>query len=266
MKNVNEVLYQGYDFRMGKYLGDGWDIFKKGAGNYIGFTVVFLVMVMIISMIPFVNMFVSIIEYVLMGGIFIYTRKMINGNGEFGNFFEGFNFFGQILLFLLVMLAFMLPFIVVFILFLLPEGFVETITSGSANPQYLAEDLMGMFDEANISLILTVYSIFLVFVLYLYTSYSMTLVLIVDRNMRFWDAMETSRKVVAKNFFSFLGMYILLGLMLAIGIMITCGLGTLVAFPYLHTVVFAAYDDILGPGEDIQAQNLEEFGSAAGEA
>ncbi len=263
MRNIDEILTYGYDFKMGKYLGDGWEYFKKGAGNYIGFTVVFFVLVIIISMIPFINLFTTILEYILLAGVFIYTRNMLNGRGEFGDFFQGFNHFGQILLFLLVLLALVLPFIIVFILFLLPEGFIETITSAQTNPQYLIEDMQAMFADMNLGMMAIVYFIFLFYLIYLYTSYSLALVIIVDRQMPFWDAMEMSRKVVAKNFFSFFGMYFLLGIMLAIGIVLTCGLGMLVALPYANTVVFAAYDDIIGPEEDAQEKNLEEFGGAA---
>lgn len=260
MKNTDELLAHGYDFNMGKYMGDGWDLFKKGAGSYIGFTVVFFVIVMVLVFIPFVNMLVSVFEYVMISGIFIYSRNLLNGKGEFANFFEGFNSFGQIFLFMLVMLAFTMPAVIIFIIYLLPDGFMNSAMNGFADAEFLAEELLASFQE-NIGAIIFLYIALLLYVIYLYISYSFTLVLIVDRKMRFWDAMELSRKVVAKNFFSFFGMYIVLWLVLTMGVIITCGLGLIIAFPYISLVVFSAYNDIIGPEEDVLQQNIADFGS-----
>jgi hypothetical protein len=264
MKNTDELLTNGYDFNMGKYMGDGWNLFKKGAGNYIGFTVVFFVIVMIMTVIPFINLLVSVFEYVLIAGIFIYSRNLINGKGEFSNFFEGFNSFGQIFLFLLVLLVFMIPALTILVVYLLPEGFVDSAMNGFSNAEYLAEEILSIFQD-NMGGIMFLYLALFLYILYLYISYSFTLILIVDRNMKFWEAMELSRKVIAKNFFSFFGMYFILWLMLVVGVVVTCGLGLLVAIPYLNTVVFSAYDNIIGPEEDIMNKNLEEFGSGSDE-
>ena len=248
MKSTDELLTNGYDFNMGKYMGDAWDLFKKGAGSYIGFTVVFFVIVMVLVFIPFVNIMVSIFEYVLISGLFIFSRNLINDKAEFGNFFEGFNSFGQIFLYALVLFLFTMPALIIFIIYLLPEGFMNSAMNGFADAEYMAEEIIASFQE-NMGAIV-----------FLYISYSFTLILIVDRKMRFWDAMELSRKVIAKNFFSFFGMYILLGILVSFGVVVTCGLGTLIAIPYINLVVFSAYNNIIGPEEDMMEQKIEEFG------
>lgn len=260
MKNTDELLTNGYDFNMGKYMGDGWDLFKKGAGNYIGFTIVFFIIVTVLVFIPFVNLLVSVFEYVLLSGIFIYSRNLLNDKGEFSNFFEGFNSFGQIFLFAIVLFLFTMPALVVFIIYLIPAGFVDAAMNGFEDAEYLAEELIANFSE-NLGAIVFLYLAMLLYMLYLYISYSFTLILIVDRKMRFWDAMELSRKVIAKNFFSFFGMYIILGIMVTFGVILTCGLGMLVAIPYMNTVIFSAYNNILGPEEDMMEQKTEELGS-----
>ena len=137
---------------------------------------------------------------------------------------------------------------------------MNSAMNGFADAEFLAEELLASFQE-NIGAIIFLYIALLLYVIYLYISYSFTLVLIVDRKMRFWDAMELSRKVVAKNFFSFFGMYIVLWLVLTMGVIITCGLGLIIAFPYISLVVFSAYNDIIGPEEDVLQQNIADFGS-----
>jgi hypothetical protein len=254
MKNTDELLTHGYEFNMGKYMSDGWDLFKKGAGNYIGFTIVFFVLVMVMALIPFVNLLVSVFEYVLIAGIFIYSRNLINDKGEFSNFFEGFNSFGQILLFMLVLLVFMIPAIAVFLIYITPEGFLNSAINGFKDAEHMAEQLLETFQNRTGSIIFLSVAL-LLYTLYIYISYSFTLILIVDRNMQYWDAMELSRKIVAKNFFSFFGMYILLSLIMFFGVLFTCGLGALVAIPYMNTVVFSAYNNIMGP-EDKQEDSF----------
>ncbi len=263
MKSTDELLTNGYDFNMGKYMGDGWDLFKKGAGSYIGFTIVFFIMVMVLAFIPFVNLLLSVFEYVLLAGIFIYSRNLLNNKGEFSNFFEGFNSFGQIFLYAIVLFLFTMPALVIFIIYLLPEGFMSSAMNGFADAEYMAEELIASFQE-NMGAIIFLYIAMMLYMMYLYISYSFTLVLIVDRKMKFWDAMELSRKVIAKNFFSFFGMYIVLGILLTLGTIVTCGLGMLIAIPYMNTVIFSAYNNIIGPEEDMMEQKVEEFGGDAG--
>ena len=264
MKNTDELLTNGYDFNMGKYMADGWDLFKKGAGSYIGFTIVFFVIVMVLVFIPFVNLLLSVFEYVLLSGIFIYSRNLLNDKGEFGNFFEGFNSFGQIFLYAIVLFLFTMPALVIFAIYLLPEGFAISAMNGFENAEYLAEEIMANFQE-NMGAIIFLYIAMMLYMMYLYISYSFTLILIVDRKMRFWDAMELSRKVIAKNFFSFFGMYIILGIMMFFGVLVTCGLGTVIAIPYINLVIFSAYNSIIGPEEDMMAQKIEEFGGGGSE-
>ena len=256
MKNTDDLLLYGYEFKMGKYFSDGWDLFKKGAGNYIGFTLVFFVIVVFLTFIPFVNMIITAIEYVLIAGLFIYTKNLINNKGEFANFFEGFNSFVQILLFTLTLLVFMLPAIITFFYYLIPEGFFNEMVSGNLDPDYLAESFLVMFD-GNIGSVIFLYLVLMLFIMYLYISYSFTLLNIVDRKMKFWEAMELSRTVVAKNFLSFFLMYLLMALLLPIAVLATCGLGILVAFPYTYTVIFAAYNDIMGVVEEGEIETIE---------
>jgi hypothetical protein len=261
MKDINELLTQGYNFNLGKYLSDGWEYYKKGAGNYIGFTIIFFVIVFMVAILPFVNLLTSIIEYTLVAGLYIYTRNMLKGKGDFPTFFHGFNSFGQIVLFTLVLIAFMVPAFIIFFIYLIPEGFFTALIQGNYGEiEYLMEDFIYMLED-NLGRIILMYLLLLAYIAFLYISYSFTLILIVERGLNFWDAMETSRKVIAKNFFSFLLMYILMGIMISVGVIMTCGLGIFIAFPYSYLVVFAAYNDIIGPETSEMEESVNELGS-----
>ena len=51
---------------------------------------------------------------------------------------------------------------------------------------------------------------------------------------------------------------------MTLGTIVTCGLGMLIAIPYMNTVIFSAYNNIIGPEEDMMEQKVEEFGGDAG--
>ncbi|MGK7905462.1 MAG: hypothetical protein AB4352_29470 [Hormoscilla sp.] len=87
--------------------------------------------------------------------------------------------------------------------------------------------------------------------IYLAVSYFFTIHLILDRKMDFWPAMETSRKIVTKRWFSIFGFGLVLGL-INLGGALLLGLGLLVTVPLSSCAIVAAYDDIIG----VESTNL----------
>ncbi len=81
--------------------------------------------------------------------------------------------------------------------------------------------------------------------IYLAIAYSFVNQLIIDRNLGFWQAMETSRKIITKQWFSFLGLVLILSLINIVGL-IPVGLGLFVTVPLTICTLAVAYDDIVG--------------------
>lgn len=81
--------------------------------------------------------------------------------------------------------------------------------------------------------------------IYLAVSYIFTFLLIVDREIDFWQAMEISRKFVAKNWFSTF-LFLLILFLINIGGALLFGVGLLVTIPFTLCAVAVAYDDLLG--------------------
>ena len=81
--------------------------------------------------------------------------------------------------------------------------------------------------------------------IYLSVGYLFVTMLIIDKRMQFWQAMETSRKIVTKKWWSFLGLIILLGLLNFVGALLL-GIGLLVTVPWSVCILGAAYADIVG--------------------
>jgi hypothetical protein len=82
--------------------------------------------------------------------------------------------------------------------------------------------------------------------IYLGIAWVFALPLVIDRNLGFWEAMELSRKVVAKNWWMVFALVLLAGLVGAAGI-VACCIGVLFTAPLTYAVLMYAYEDIFGP-------------------
>jgi uncharacterized membrane protein len=84
--------------------------------------------------------------------------------------------------------------------------------------------------------------------IYLMVAYSLALVLLVDKDLGPWEALETSRKAIHKCWFSVLGLWILLGLILVVA-MIPMGIGLIWAVPLTMLCVGVLYRNVFGLSE-----------------
>jgi uncharacterized membrane protein len=81
--------------------------------------------------------------------------------------------------------------------------------------------------------------------IYLTVSWMFAVPLVIDRGMGFWEAMEFSRKVVAKHWFLLFALQLVCGLLAICGL-IACCIGVLVSMPFGTATLMYAYEDIYG--------------------
>jgi uncharacterized membrane protein len=81
--------------------------------------------------------------------------------------------------------------------------------------------------------------------IYLAVCYMFVALLVIDHRMEFWDAMETSRKVVSKNWFAVFGLAFALFAVNLLG-MLALGIGLLVTAPVTACAAAVAYREIFG--------------------
>lgn len=82
--------------------------------------------------------------------------------------------------------------------------------------------------------------------IYLLIAWQFTWLLIIDKKMDFWPAMELSRKVISKHWWGFLGLALLNMLLMFVGFLV-CIIGVHVALPITQGAIAYAYNDIFGP-------------------
>ncbi|MDX5428884.1 MAG: hypothetical protein LPK46_10570 [Bacteroidota bacterium] len=72
--------------------------------------------------------------------------------------------------------------------------------------------------------------------------------------MQPWDILETSRKVISKNWFSFFGFVIVLGLINILGV-IALGVGLLITLPLTSIAFYVAFKRVFGFDGDTQSDS-----------
>jgi len=112
---ADELISRGYETDAGKYISEGFRIFEKDMGNFVGYTVLFMLISIVSGFIPFAPLFIT---GPLTAGFFIVARKIKKGESyDFGEFWKGFDHFVPLLLYTLIggilgflaFLAFIIP-------------------------------------------------------------------------------------------------------------------------------------------------------------
>jgi uncharacterized membrane protein len=81
--------------------------------------------------------------------------------------------------------------------------------------------------------------------IYLCVGYVFALPLVIDKKMEFWPAMEVSRQVVQRHWWSMFGLVIVLALLVVAGF-IACLVGAIVTIPVAIAALMYVYEDLFG--------------------
>ncbi len=81
--------------------------------------------------------------------------------------------------------------------------------------------------------------------IYLVVAWILTLPLIIDKGLDFWPAMQSSRKIISRHWWTFFGFVIVLALIDLAGILVF-GVGLFFTFPITLAALMYAYEDITG--------------------
>jgi hypothetical protein len=249
--NLSSIIQRGYSVNIGGFISRGWEILQEDIGSFIGFTLI-IAGVLIVIAIACVITFLTIIGIplaillILLGGpliiaplsagfIIVALKKIKQQPTEFSDFFKGFQnkYFLSIFLSALVISIFTglcsipgqaVNYIAIF----------SSIGSENSNPNFVLQiiswvlSVIGSIAGACIT-----------------AFYCFSLPFIVERKMSFWAAMESSRKLVQREWIGIFLLLIVLTLINFAGA-IVCGLGLVVTVPLSSCVIAAAYANIVG--------------------
>ncbi|HZG39558.1 MAG TPA: hypothetical protein VEZ50_12820 [Nodosilinea sp.] len=210
----SDLTGRDYEVKIGDYFGRGWEIFKTKAPLFVLFTVFLVLLNVVVSMLPF----------------------PLGSRGEDG-------MSNGILSFALSVVTPVLSAGYYFVAFQVARG-----RSAVFNDFFRGfNKFLPIFLTALVAGILTAIGFVLLVIpgIYLAVAYLFAQPLVIDKNADFWQAMETSRQLITKKWFSFFGLLLVIALLNFAGLLLL-GVGLLVTVPLSVCIIAAAYEDIVG--------------------
>jgi len=255
MADLYRPLKEGYEFNGKEFISDGWKMFKSEFWSFAGVTLLYVAVLVALGSIPYLKHSIGYVQYLLFGGYTVYCRNLLTGTHKMIDFLGGFRNYIQLAFFVLTIGLFTYP--LFFSLFSIIMPYNEVFN------MFMDDKSMEMFELAitnNSFFEILLFLFYFTFHIWMAVSYSFVLPLIVDAKMGFWQAMELSRKVVAKRFFTFVGFTFFILIAIVVFVIITLITGVLVALPVYSCIWFVMYLDIFGlKGSGILDQ-FESFG------
>jgi len=219
--NFEVITNKGYTFNIGKYIAEGYDLFKKDVGGFILATL----LVFIMSIIPFCGV-------LALGNFYKICRKADQGEkveaGDIFDFTDFVVYLKFIVLVFLVVILMMIP--MQFTLF--PVLIAASEEGENINAALLAGG-MGIWFFVYI-LLMIAFSVSLFFVQPLISLYRV-------QSVR--EAYSLSWKLVKKNFLLIFLFTILVSIISQLGAL-ACGIGLLFTIPIGICIKYAAYKDV----------------------
>jgi hypothetical protein len=249
-REINTILERPYTVKIRQYFKRGSEIIWPKIDEWVGFTLLRLVIYLFLVYVqPTRSIIVNLMPDVLATGYYFVAFRAFRGKKtEFADFFLGFTG-GQLLPLLLVnlLIGFMLGVLSLSSLILMGLG---------SKPIYdlvLQPFFSGKLTEVSIPPILRLIALvvgllLLIPYIYLAVSYMFAIPLVVDRQFDPWQAMETSRKLVHKQWLPWLGFSFLITLLGIAGVC-ACYIGILCTAPIGYCTLVAAYEDVIGSSQ-----------------
>jgi hypothetical protein len=225
------VVGEGRSFAIGEAIGQAWQLVMDNIGLAVGAAVVVIICLVVAGIIPCLGAIIGlVINPVLIAGLQNLLLKMHRREpAEFGDVFSPFSTsFLQLFLFGLVQM-------VLSVVAMMPGYALIFIGS------LLAERSEGA------SVLLSLMGVLLILppAIYLGVSWVFSPLLIVDKGLDFWPAMELSRRVAARHFFGVFALLLICGLIMMGGALALC-VGLFFAVPVAFAAIAIAYDELFG--------------------
>jgi len=256
----DDRLLQGeYTVDVFDFIRQAWELFRQDPGKYIGFSLILFVVYLIEQifgvlldpekyggayqyhspeMYPAMALVLIVISVVLslltiplnVGFSIVGFKQMSDQKPDFSDFFHGYRYWTSLIASALVQGV--IVFIVLFVV-----AIVAVFIREFARNTFL-HDIATLF-------VLLMLLLFLVSLIYITVIYIFSQMLIIDRRLGFWQAMELSRKVVSKQWFSVFGLVFIVGLLNILGALAFI-VGLLITVPVSNLALAVAYRDIFG--------------------
>lgn len=232
---------QGYSVDVSKHMNKGWELFKANAGEFVGFALVTLIIYLVSTIIPVLG---SIAVLPLIPGIAIVGHKLDKGRPHsFSAFFDGYQKFVEIflmnlLLYVLIMCVMSPVLIFIFV--------------------FMGADFGNLSPESEAGILGTLFLIVVPITIYFTVCWVWSVMFILFHDMKAWEALEASRKLVNKNWLGTFALVFSIGFVTVLVGILTLTLGLLFLIPWAYLVLYSAFEDITKFDDETQKDDLFE--------
>ena len=247
-------LSQGVRLSVGESIKDGFNMAGKNAGPYIGYTIVMFFISMSAAFIPIVGGILTsvLLSPALLVGYAMYARKVdVEGKAPFETFFDGFKSnYGQLIIVNLIIQLIVMGLSSIFLVSIFSDMaplFTEMMDAAS-DPEYMEE----IMQEVILTMLASfrenwwLFAIYIILTLIIQVLYMLANYFVVFYGFGFWEAMESSRKLMSKVFVKAIIIMIIAGFIMLVGSMVTLGFGFLFFYPFLVLVYFSIFKQVAG--------------------
>ncbi|MEY0876864.1 BPSS1780 family membrane protein [Providencia manganoxydans] len=218
------------------WISQAWAMVKEKLGMWVLINIIFFAVILVVSMIPFINFFVSFITPILIGGIIAISEKQRKtGEVEIGLLFAGFQQkFGA--LFAVGAINFGISLI---------GGIIAIMIGGTALLSIMLEMSQGgqVSPETIMALSGSFFYIFVIMSVAGLVGAAMTWfapALIMNHDFKVGAAISASLKAVSKNILPGILFFVVLAIIMFISA-IPLGLGLLITFPIMYVGYYTSY-------------------------
>ena len=245
-----ELLARDYQVDIHGCLLQGWELFKNNAGIMIGVTVLVYLAVFAASAVaalvrkavhvPFLNFAVILLTAPMMGGLWLFYIKKVRGQeAELSDAFAGFGpRYWQLVLTALIPSVISLGFVT--LIGLVAGGSVMATILGSRGGGSATALAPALLIPVGIAAIVAGMAM-----IYLGVCWKFALPLAADKGLKFWPALELSRRVVSKHWWMTFWMIVLSSVMTFFGFLF-CLVGALITGPTGFAMLNCHYQKVFG--------------------
>lgn len=227
-KDINRLTGGGYTVRTKQYIVQGWRLFLTNPGPFLIYAAIVVGFNILVDIMPRATGAIGPITAIFIGAIFLFpflmgifiaaAKKMKGRETEFRDFFKGFDYFAPLSL---------------------AGIMVHAIIGAPMFAAYLLTINFQSFEYSLVSLALLILSVYCA-VAYLFAG-----MLVIDRGMKPWQAMEASRKIITRNWGSFFILAAALLVFEVAGALLLI-VGLIPATAINVCILTVAYDDVVG--------------------
>lgn len=235
---IERALSGGYTFSMGKYISQGFKMAQENIGLFFGFGAVYFGITIVGSMIPLVGNLVTFITVPLMAGMYLVADRLKRGEAvEFNDVFKGFDKIKDLVIMTLIMIG-------ILVAVLIPLIIYSAITfAGLIVSDMDFSELSEMAAQVGVASFAGLFLLMMIPAIYLSISWQWAAHLIVFNDLSPWHALETSRKLISKNFFALLGFSIVSSFIVGLGVF-GFVIGILFTLPAMAAASYFAFADV----------------------